>query len=135
MARGKTMTKPSKLPKFQGRDVNEMTGAFRKAGDGLSDKMQFDPTPHEAGDEVFHILRSIVGGINHKPTALLINAPFVRVEDYVVQEAVEVDGEDIKAYLEQAKAAINAAKEAEAIERGDGVTRTLEQGHDEPVKA
>lgn len=111
-----------------------MTGAFRKAGDGLSDKMKFDPTIHEPGDEVFHILRSVVGPHTYNPVALLPDAPFDLIENYIVQEAVEVDGEDIEAYMTQAKQAITAAKEAEALAKGDGVVRSLEDGHDDPAK-
>ncbi|HEX7277892.1 MAG TPA: hypothetical protein VF244_11000 [Acidimicrobiales bacterium] len=107
-----------------------MNGAFRKAGDGLSDKMKFDPQLHEPGDEVFHIMRSIVGPHTFTPVALLPSSPFDVTENYVVQEAVEVDGEDIRAYMTTAKQAIEAAKaqqaEEEALANGTGIPQTLD---------
>ncbi len=111
----------SKLPKFQGRPVIEMKVAFRKAGDGLSAQLSVDPVPHEAGDTVFHIVRSVVGPINHRPRTLTAAAPFTRIEDYIVQEVVEVDGDDVGAYLDTAREQLETARqEAEQVELAGG---------------
>lgn len=122
-----------RLPKFQGRPVKEMKIALRKAGDGLSEALKIAPTPHDSGDETFFIVRCVVGSIDHNPTALLANAPFIRVEDHVVQEMVEVDGDDVAAYLDQSREALAAARaeadealESERLAGGQGVQPKLD---------
>lgn len=127
-----------RLPKFQGRPVKSMKIAIRKAGDGLSEALSIEPNPHNSGDETFFIIRCIVGPIDHNPTALLANAPFIRVEDHIAQEMVEVDGDDVKAYLDQSREAIAAAKaeaeealESEKLAGGQGIQPKLATVPDE----
>ena len=110
-----------RLPGFQGRPVKSMTGKFKIGSNVLDQKMQLDPNPHDSGDEVFHIFRSIVGSVDHNPTVLAAGVPFIREEHYVVQEVVEVDGEDVQAYLDQSRQALEDARlEAEQIDLAGG---------------
>lgn len=118
-----------RLPGFQGRPVKEMTGKFHVGANVLEQKMKLDPNPHDSGDEVCHIVRSIVGGVDHKPTVLAAGVPFIRTENYVVQEIVEVDYEDVKAYLDASREQLEAARreaEKEDLAGGQGVQQSTD---------
>lgn len=100
----------SRLPMFQSRPVQEMQGKFKFPGSVLDQKMKLDPNPHDSGEECYFIIRCMVEAVDHKPTVLAAGVPFRRIEHFVVQEAVEVEGEDVKAYLDQSRIALEVAE-------------------------
>lgn len=54
------------LPSFDGRDVIKSTVAIRKAGDGLSDALDIEPSPFSIGERVVVILETEVTAVDHR---------------------------------------------------------------------
>ncbi|HUO49382.1 MAG TPA: hypothetical protein VMU09_11140 [Acidimicrobiales bacterium] len=54
----------NKLTPFEGRDVIKSTIVIKKAGDGLSQPLQFRPVELIEGQEVFVLLRTVVDNVS-----------------------------------------------------------------------
>jgi hypothetical protein len=55
------------LPTFDGRDVIKSEISIRKAGDGLSEALQIEPTAFHIGEKVYVVLETEVTAVDHRP--------------------------------------------------------------------
>lgn len=60
------MPKADQLPLFERQHVDEARVRITRAGDGLSEALRVAPKALQLGDEVFYVLRGVVGQVNHK---------------------------------------------------------------------
>lgn len=118
------------LGTFGGYPVSGMSIAVRNAGDGLSDALDIRPNPHDTGTEFYLVLKCVTGPIDHEPVddagkkvkgvdlAEKGFSAYRRVEDAMTLQALEVGEDQVRAWLDEASAAIATAKaEKEAEER------------------
>lgn len=123
------------LGTFGGYPVSGMSIAVRNAGDGLSDALDIRPNPHDTGTEFYLVLKCVTGPIDHEPVDEVGKkvkgvdlaekgfAAYRRVEDAMTLQALEVDGEQVQAWLATAAeeiATVKAERERqERIARGE----------------
>ena len=98
--------------------VTEVAVAIRNGGDGWTDAIKTFPRIHETGTEVFAVVRFVVGPIDHDPlTAEGKRAraddiadgqhnSYRRVEDWLLRQLIEVNGDAVQGWLDESSAAV-----------------------------
>lgn len=114
------------LGDFGGYPVLSMAIAVRNAGDGFADALEMAPRVHATGDETYFVLRCVTGPIDHDPLTeqgrkakgdeLTEFVGYRRVEDQVCVQAIEVDGERVREWLDESRTAADKVR-AERKER------------------
>lgn len=97
------------LPPFDGRDVIASSISIRKAGDGLSEALDIDPTAFSIGERVFVVLECEVTAVDHHP---IPKAESVLGRKHVLttETATIIDGALVEAQLAQQRELIEEAK-------------------------
>lgn len=103
----------SHLHQFDGRDVLATTIAITNAGDGLSKAMKVDPREFHHDEKVYVVLECDVAKVSFSPLAEGTQE-LVRVHTLRAGAATIVDGDLVKAHLDQQAARIQEAKDKAA---------------------
>lgn len=133
---------PSPLPEFGTRHVRKAALVVRKTGDGLSEKLAFEPEALWPGDEIYLVVKAVVVDVAHpaenrkKPG----QDDLIRVHIADAVEVTMVDESIAEPMLKAADHALAAyrlaASEAEQAarleqERADGIERLPMTNDDE----
>jgi hypothetical protein len=86
------------LPAFEGHDARKSQLRITKAGDGLSEALSLGPRHWSLDDEVYLVMRAQVTQINHRVEK--DSDDVIRVHTAEALEVTEVNGKDVKAFLE-----------------------------------
>lgn len=112
------------LTEYRGREVRKTKVTITNAGDGLSEALGIEPQEFEQGDEVFVLLRTVVG--SHKLEVMKGydpdegDAPLVLVQQLRAQDATVVTKEFADRHIKAQRVKIQRAKdEAEGKGRLD----------------
>lgn len=112
------------LHKFEGNEVIGSRVAIKKAGDGLSKALAVEPVELSMHQEVFVVLRCVVGGLHFTPVADTNGC--VRTQDLVAGTATIVDkalvAELLQAQQDKIDEAEGKAKLDFTGEDGDGAS-------------
>ncbi len=98
------------LDDFEGSPVGQVAIKITKAGDGLSDALKVRPVALHRHDEVFFVLRGVVGPITFKDVSPLSD-DVCRVHTIVTLDIVEVDKDQVDELLKHAKDTIRRKME------------------------
>jgi hypothetical protein len=121
--RTKTEDTGSGMPEFEGKPVAASGIRITRAGDGLSEAMNLDPTELPHGAEVYIVLKGEVARVSHDPIPKT-DGLLQRVHVVRATEAALVSHEDVKDLLEREQERVALLREEKA-----GVTR-LPMGED-----
>lgn len=103
-----TATAETALPLFENEQVLQAQVRIVRAGDGLSDALKIAPKTLHLGDEVFYVLRGVVGQVNHKRKE--DSGLVVRVHTVEANEITEVDAKVATKMLQAAAVELEKAK-------------------------
>ena len=101
----------SKLEPFEGRQVARSTVAIKGAGDGLSSALAVEPRAYHQGDEVYVILKCVVGAVSFPPLSKLDDSILVRKHDFRAESATVVDANVARSHIEAQDKKIAVAKD------------------------
>lgn len=90
------------LEPFEEKPVIRCEVQITKAGDGLSDALKVDPVAMHVNDRVFFVLEAEVGKVQFVRVSPAGN-DLRRVHTLVTQRITQVDGADVRAYLDDAE--------------------------------
>lgn len=118
------------LGEFDGVPVTQVAVAYRNGGDGWSEALRIFPRVHETGDEVYWVIKTVTGPIDHDALTGLgkkcrssdvVDGAFEsyrRVEDQIFVQVIEVNGDAVMGWLTQAQESVNKVRaEREEAER------------------
>jgi hypothetical protein len=110
------------LGEFDGVPVSEVGTALRNAGDGWAEAIKIAPRIHQTGDEVFAVIRCVVGPVDHDPLndegkrcsaddiADGAVDSYRRTEDWLLRQLIEVDGSAVQSWLNESAAEVAKVK-------------------------
>jgi hypothetical protein len=90
------------LQPFEKKPVIRAEVKITKAGDGLSDALKVDPIELHVNDRVFFVLEAEVDAVQFKRMTAG-GSDMTRVHVLATQRITQVDGADVKAYLDDAE--------------------------------
>ena len=115
------------LPKFGKRSVRRAELIIRKAGDGLSEALKFEPVALNHGDEIYVVLRAVVVDVQHPAEDRKDPGDSDLIRRHIVdtQEITLVAETDVEPMLKAAADRIHEFRLAESLaeEQASGITR------------
>lgn len=93
---------PDSLNAFEGKQTVGCAVVIKKAGDGLSDALKVDPVELHVNERVFYVLEGEVDQVAFRRLNPASNE-VTRVHGIATIRITQVDGADVKAYLDDAE--------------------------------
>jgi hypothetical protein len=98
------------LPMFEDHAVRGASLRITNTGDGLSEAFKISPHALDLGSELYLIVRGFVTQINHVDKG----GGLIRVHTVRAEEAIEVDGDQVKTLMVDAADRLERARAAAA---------------------